>query len=216
MDGQGGKMKDPIVDFRDFVERLNSQIFWEIKLPEFNWVYVSPSVEKLRGYTVEEAMKQPLEEILTKESFQVVVKKLENDLERKTTEKDHQFLKLEHFCKDGSTRWFSVEISVSRNEKGVSTKIIGISHDIDDVENQLLNQKRKIEQLEGIAQKIKGLKEIIPICASCKKIRGEDDKWEQVEAYISRNYPINFSHGMCKPCSKKLYPEIYDKMYPEG
>ena len=124
--GQGEKMENSCtVDFRSFMEKFNKHIFWEIKLPEFTWEYISPSIKKLRGYTVKDAMKRSLQETLTVKSFQIVSEKIKNELLPEANEKDNQIMKLEHFCKNGSTKWFSVKISVIRNERGRPVKIIG-------------------------------------------------------------------------------------------
>lgn len=50
---------------------------------------------------------------------------------------------------------------------------------------------------------------MLPICASCKKIREESGKWKAIEAYIRENSGTEFSHGLCPECAKKLYPEFY-------
>ncbi|MFP4308999.1 MAG: response regulator [Desulfococcaceae bacterium] len=51
---------------------------------------------------------------------------------------------------------------------------------------------------------------IIPICASCKKIRDGDGYWEQVEAYIQKRSPAQFSHSICPECARRFYPELYE------
>jgi hypothetical protein len=56
--------------------------------------------------------------------------------------------------------------------------------------------------------RIRILEGFLPICANCKKIRTETH-WEEIEAYISRNTPVAFSHSICPECQKKLYPELF-------
>ena len=55
--------------------------------------------------------------------------------------------------------------------------------------------------------RIRILEGFLPICASCKKIRSEN-QWEQIEAYISRHSLVSFSHSICPDCREKLYPEL--------
>ena len=57
-------------------------------------------------------------------------------------------------------------------------------------------------------ERIKLLEGFIPICAKCKKIRNKEDKWEQMEDYISRHSLAKFSHGLCYDCARELYPEL--------
>ena len=55
---------------------------------------------------------------------------------------------------------------------------------------------------------IKRLKGILPICASCKKIRDDHGYWHQVEEYVREHSEADFSHGICPECAAKLYPDI--------
>ena len=59
------------------------------------------------------------------------------------------------------------------------------------------------------AKEIKILRGILPICSFCKRIRDENEKWFQIEAYISRHSEALFSHGICPECERKHYPEVY-------
>jgi hypothetical protein len=54
----------------------------------------------------------------------------------------------------------------------------------------------------------KGVSGMLPICASCKKIRDDKGYWNQIEAYIRDRSEADFSHGICPECAKKLYSEI--------
>jgi len=65
--------------------------------------------------------------------------------------------------------------------------------------------------LENKIEEIRILRGLIPICASCKKIRTDKGYWQQLEEYFSTHSDISFSHGLCPDCIKKLYPEVADK-----
>lgn len=55
---------------------------------------------------------------------------------------------------------------------------------------------------------LKILRGILPICASCKKIRDDSGYWEQIESYIRNHSEAEFSHSLCPDCAKKLYPHM--------
>jgi len=55
---------------------------------------------------------------------------------------------------------------------------------------------------------VKILEGILPICASCKRIRNPEGNYEQIESYISKHSEALFSHGICPECMKKLYPGV--------
>ncbi|BFU91188.1 MAG: hypothetical protein NTAFB01_23750 [Nitrospira sp.] len=68
---------------------------------------------------------------------------------------------------------------------------------------------RSNEELQRALREVKVLRGLIPICASCKKIRNDGGFWQQLEEYIGEHSEAEFSHGLCQPCLKKLYPSVY-------
>jgi len=56
------------------------------------------------------------------------------------------------------------------------------------------------------------LRGILPICASCKKIRDDKGYWTQIETYIGRHSEAVFSHGVCPKCIKEQYPDLYPEL----
>jgi len=110
-----------------------------------------------------------------------------------------------------------------RTEMGIEVFFAGRKHFINSDRIQILDllfsayennlvQKRKLEklnkELNEALSTIKTLHGILPICASCKKIRDDAGAWKQVEAYIGEHTDAEFSHGICPDCAKKLYPEF--------
>jgi len=69
---------------------------------------------------------------------------------------------------------------------------------------------RNAEFQEALA-KIKTLNGLLPICASCKKIRDDKGYWTRIETYIGDHSEAEFSHGICPKCAKTLYPELCDE-----
>jgi hypothetical protein len=61
--------------------------------------------------------------------------------------------------------------------------------------------------LENITE-ISTLKDIIPICMSCRKVRDDRQYWEQVEGYLLKHAGLLFSHGLCPPCAEKATSQI--------
>jgi DNA repair exonuclease SbcCD ATPase subunit len=79
--------------------------------------------------------------------------------------------------------------------------------------NELIATKRDLQQKtadlqEALAQ-VKQLKGLLPICASCKKIRDDKGYWQSVEHYVSAHSEAQFSHDICPDCMKKLYPAYF-------
>ena len=69
--------------------------------------------------------------------------------------------------------------------------------------------QRSNDELQRALKEVKVLRGLIPICASCKKIRNDGGFWQQLEEYLGEHSEAEFSHGLCQPCIKKLYPGVY-------
>jgi DNA-binding response OmpR family regulator len=67
------------------------------------------------------------------------------------------------------------------------------------VAERILSYQHTINNLEGM----------LPICSYCKRVREDDNYWEQVESYISRRTDAAFTHGICPDCyEKRIKPEL--------
>ncbi|MEW6336655.1 MAG: hypothetical protein AB1625_04560 [Acidobacteriota bacterium] len=62
----------------------------------------------------------------------------------------------------------------------------------------------RVEQLQAALSEVKTLQGLLPICASCKRIREEDGSWTQVEVYVRERSQAEFSHGLCPECLPKF------------
>jgi hypothetical protein len=70
-------------------------------------------------------------------------------------------------------------------------------------EHQALHQSHA--ELQETLEKVKQLEGIIPICMYCKKIRDDQESWNNLESYISRHSEAEFSHGICPDCFEKNF-----------
>ena len=73
----------------------------------------------------------------------------------------------------------------------------------DNLENLVEERTRELKES---LEKVNFLSGMLPICASCKKIRDDKGYWNQIEAYIGKHSDATFSHGICPDCAKRLYP----------
>jgi phosphoserine phosphatase RsbU/P len=73
-----------------------------------------------------------------------------------------------------------------------------------------LQQKlaERVEELQTALSNVKQLRGLLPICSYCKRIRGDDHYWQQVEGYIARHSDAQFSHGICPTCYAKVSDEL--------
>ena len=82
------------------------------------------------------------------------------------------------------------------------------------LESEAEQRKALIEELQQALSEINTLSGLLPICASCKKIRDDTGYWSQIEVYIRDHSDAEFSHGICPQCIEQLYPE-YSKQQPK-
>lgn len=76
---------------------------------------------------------------------------------------------------------------------------------VSNIEKVLRHEKN---ELQKALSEIKTLSGLLPICASCKKIRDDKGYWNQIEAYIRDRSEAEFSHSICPRCASRLYPEL--------
>ena len=56
------------------------------------------------------------------------------------------------------------------------------------------------ERIVGLKAEVRTLQGMLPICSYCKKIRTDEDSWQQIEAYVQTRSDASFSHGICPDC----------------
>ena len=110
--------------------------------------------------------------------------------------------------KDGSRFDVSITVSPVRDLEGQITGASVIARDITERKREEDERLRLIGELTDALSHVKELKGLLPICASCKKIRDDKGYWQQVETYIKQRSDAQFTHGICPDCAARLYPEV--------
>ena len=103
--------------------------------------------------------------------------------------------------------------TLSELERGV---MIAMARFADMVELRRLNAEldRRNRELEKAMAEVKTLSGLLPICASCKKIRDQDGVWQDVAVYVRDHTQADFTHSLCPECLGKLYPQdLYPYLY---
>ena len=71
-----------------------------------------------------------------------------------------------------------------------------------------VERQRLVSELKVALNQVNQLTGLLPICASCKKIRDDKGYWNRIEAYISEHSEAQFTHSLCPDCLEKLYSEM--------
>jgi len=82
--------------------------------------------------------------------------------------------------------------------------------------NDLVKEQRDLlarqkEELESALARVRKLEGIIPICSYCKKIRDDQNSWQQLEQYITEHSEALFSHGACPSCAEEQLKILSDR-----
>jgi PAS domain S-box-containing protein len=110
--------------------------------------------------------------------------------------------------KNGELYWESASISPIRDLAGRVTHYVAVKEDITAHKQTEVERDTLIHDLQDALASVKSLSGLLPICASCKKIRDDQGYWSQVESYIQSHSDATFTHGICPDCIKKLYPDL--------
>lgn len=158
----------------------------------------NPAAERLFGYPAEEIIGHSNAVLFPKnrrdEMLEILAGVRRGDIVGELeTERQH---------KDGKIIPVAVTVSPIRNLSG---EIIGASSIARDISRQRQAEAERqllIQELMAAANQVRTLTGLLPMCATCKRVRDDKGYWQQVEAYISQHLEITFTHSICPDCSE--------------
>lgn len=78
------------------------------------------------------------------------------------------------------------------------------------LKREMDHRKAREQELEQALRENKILQGLLPICATCKKIRDDHGAWNRLEDYITEHSEATFTHGICAECARKIHPDWDD------
>lgn len=169
---------------------------------------INPAAQILTGWKEEEALGRNLKDI-----FKVVYEKTGDRVEipvEKVIREGRMLGLTDHVLITKRGNYIPVQYSAAPISNG--TNISGIiTVFYDNTEHKRTEQEREeiIKNLQEALTKVKMLNGLLPICASCKKIRDENGRWKLIESYFREYFGVEFSHSICPECARRLYPDFY-------
>jgi PAS domain S-box-containing protein len=160
---------------------------------------LNPAWERALGFTREELMSRPFIEFVHPDDRERTLG------QNKAVRAGGQALGFEnrYLCKDGSYRWLRWNAAPDDGQKA----IYSVARDITDHKRLEEEREQLVLKLQAALAEVRTLREILPICSYCSRIRDDTDYWQTVEDYISRHTATRFSHGICPSCeASKVEP----------
>ena len=170
---------------------------------DFNGYFkrLNPAWETTLGYTREELMSRPFIEFVHPDDRE---RTLRQNAEVRGGGRAVHF-ENRYVCRDGSYRWFLWNAS----PRPIDRVIYSVARDITARKELEIERARLVQELETSLAEVKTLRDILPICLYCRKIRDDRDYWLTVENYISEHTTTRFSHGICPSCMEtEVEPQL--------
>ncbi len=166
--------------------------------------YVNPKFVQVTGYTLAEALGKNPRILKSGEKGPAAYRELWDTISAGKEWRGEFHNKK----KNGELYWESASISSIRDLAGRVTHYVAVKEDITARKQTEAERDMLIHDLQDALANVKSLSGLLPICASCKKIRDDKGYWSQVESYIQTHSEATFTHGICPDCVKKWYPDL--------
>ncbi len=188
---------------------------WVMDARTLRYEYITSSIYEISGYTSDELINTKIADRLTLQSLEQVTEVLSREMERyKSGKREMRSLELELLHKNGNTYWVEIKAKFIE-ESGNPLKIVGITRDITakkkaELEQIVLNEKlaEALAEKEKLLKEVKVLRELLPICSGCKRIRDDDGKWWPLDVYVREHTDSDFTHTLCPDCKDVIYPDL--------
>ena len=166
----------------------------------------------LLGYKEEELIGHPLEMLLPAKDAIGKGKRLEELIAK------GGLTNYETYLEDRGSKRIPVLFteSMMRDKDGNMIYIVFTARDITEPKRIETEREKLLFELQEALMRVKQLSGLLPICASCKKIRDDKGYWNQIETYIHEHSEAEFSHSICPECVEKLYPELKKSISQNG
>ena len=172
-------------------------------LLDFNGYFkqLNPAWERTLGYTRKELMSRPFIEFVHPDDRERTLK------QNAQVRGGGQALAFEnrYLCKDGSHRWFRWNAAPD----SIGKVIYSVARDVTASKQADEEREQLVRELQTALAEVRTLREILPTCSYCGRIRDDEDQWHTVESYISRHTSTRFSHGICPSClASEVEPQL--------
>ena len=189
--------------YHDLFQNANDAIM--IVDVDLHYREVNTKAMEILGYSKEELLSMRITDIIPPEQAPRSAAEFEKLRNRGSYERFTGKVR----TRDG--RWLDVEVNSSAiMENGVYKGSRDTMRDITLRKQAEAEREHLIQELQKALTNVKTLSGMLPICASCKKIRDDKGYWTQIEGYIREHTEAEFTHGLCPDCARRARQEVDD------
>ncbi|MBI5846724.1 MAG: PAS domain S-box protein [Nitrospirae bacterium] len=193
---------------RDVTAALGEGVY--VLDPRGNVTFMNPEAEALLGWSEKELIHKNIHDVIHNRRADGTTLLFDDCEMRKVIETGNRFHSTEEVFVRKDRTVFPVSVhSRPLMEDGKIIASVTAFRDISERKQRELERESLIAELQKALAEIKTLHGILPICSYCKKIRDDKGAWIQMESYISKHTDSQFSHGICKECAKKEFPQYF-------
>jgi PAS domain-containing protein len=111
----------------------------------------------------------------------------------------------------GHTTWIDLRVDPVSDRWGDVAGRLVVTRDITVRKVLEAERERLIGELKSALQQVHRLEDLLPICASCKKVRDDQGYWSQIDVYLRTRAAVEFTHGICPDCETRLYGQLREQ-----
>ena len=191
-------MPDPELEDRFF--EINIDLLCQLDFDGY-FKRLNPAWERTLGWSRAELMSRPFIEFVHPDDRERTLG------QNARVREGGQALEFEnrYLCKDGSSRWLLWNAAPHSQGR----VIYSVARDVTERKQAEEERERLVHQLQTALAEVRSLREILPICSYCKRVRDDENYWQSVETYISEHTDTRFSHGICPTCfEREVEPQL--------
>ncbi len=183
--------------FRDLAEKLPFPLV--VGRAGHTTEFVNSKFTEVFGYTIQEIPNQKAwrEKLFPDPTYRSAIS---SEVDDWITKDDYSTSFARHY----TDKWGRVH-DVIVQVINLKNRFYNVIEDITEAKRSAQERERLINDLQDALARVRTLSGLIPICASCKKIRDDKGYWNQIEQYISEHTEADFSHGLCPDCMDRMY-----------
>jgi PAS domain S-box-containing protein len=186
-------------DLNDFFENAPISLHWAT--PDGTILRVNSAELKMLGCTPQECLGHSVAEFFVDSSVAADV------LQQLRGGESFTDYETRLRCKDGTVK----DVLINTNTLWDDGKFIRSRWFTSDLTHRKEEEQERLSLIRELSEalaSVKTLRGLLPICASCKKIRDDGGYWNKLESYLAEHTQVQFTHGICPDCGARFKAEL--------